>query len=72
VKGHVSSDHVHLLLSVLLHLSVFKLMESMKVRSSRKLQLEYRYLNPNDALEIKILGLALQIKIRVAFHDITF
>ena len=44
IKGHVSQDHVHLLLSVPPHLSVSKLVQSLKGRSSRKLQLEYRHL----------------------------
>ena len=43
-KGHVSSDHVHLLVSVPPHLSVSKLVQSVKGRSSRKLMLENRAL----------------------------
>jgi len=43
-KGHVSADHVHLLVSVPPHLSVSKLVQSMKGRSSRKLMLDYRSL----------------------------
>ena len=43
-KGHVSSDHVHMLVSVPPHLSVSKLVQSMKGRSSRKLLVEYRHL----------------------------
>lgn len=43
-KGHVSADHVHLLLSVPPHLSVSKLVQSLKGRSSRKLMLDYRSL----------------------------
>ena len=44
IKGHVSRDHVHMLVSVPPHLSVSKLVQSLKGRSSRKLQLEYRHL----------------------------
>ena len=43
-KGHVSSDHVHILVSVPPHLSVSKLMQSIKGRSSRKLMVEFRHL----------------------------
>lgn len=43
-KGHVSSDHVHMLVSVPPHLSLSKLVQSMKGRSSRKLLVEYRHL----------------------------
>ena len=43
-KGHVSKGHVHLLVSVPPHLSVSKLMQSIKGRSSRKLMLEFRHL----------------------------
>ena len=43
-KGHVSSDHVHMLVSVPPHLAVSKLVQSMKGRSSRKLLGEYRHL----------------------------
>lgn len=44
VKGHISRDHVHMLLSVPPHLSVSKLMQSLKGRSSRKLMMEFREL----------------------------
>ena len=43
-KGHISSDHVHMLLSVPPQLSVSKLVRSLKGRLSRKLMLEYRHL----------------------------
>lgn len=43
-KGHVNSDHVHLLVSVPPHLSVSKLVQSIKGRSSRKLMMENRTL----------------------------
>ncbi len=43
-KGHVSADHVHMLVSVPPHLSISKLMQSIKGRSSRKLLGEYRHL----------------------------
>ncbi len=45
VKGHLSPDHVHLLLSVPPHLSVSKLMQYIKGKSSRKLQMEFKELN---------------------------
>lgn len=44
LKGHVSKDHVHLLISVPPMLSVSKLMQSVKGRTSRKLLDEYRKL----------------------------
>ncbi len=44
IKGHVSRDHVHMLVSVPPKLSVSKLMQSLKGRSSRKLLIEYRSL----------------------------
>ena len=44
VKGHVSSDHVHMLVSVPPHLSVSKLVQSLKGRSSRKLMTDFRTL----------------------------
>ena len=40
VKGHISKDHVHLLVSVPPILSVSKLVQLMKGRSSRKLLME--------------------------------
>ena len=40
LKGHISKDHVHLLVSVPPVLSVSKLVQLMKGRSSRKLLLE--------------------------------
>lgn len=43
-KGHVSSGHVHMLVSVPPHLSVSKLVQSLKGRSSRKLLVEFRHL----------------------------
>lgn len=43
-KGHVSKDHVPLLLSVPPMLSVSKVMQSVKGRTSRKLLEEYRKL----------------------------
>ena len=41
VKGHVSKDHIHLLVSVPPHLSVSELVKRLKGRSSRKLLQEY-------------------------------
>ena len=44
VKGHLSQDHVHLLLSIPPHLSVSKLVQYLKGKSSRKLQMEFKEL----------------------------
>lgn len=44
IKGHVSKDHVHLLVSVPPHLSVSRLMQQLKGKSSYKLLHEYRRL----------------------------
>jgi len=45
LKGHVSSDHVHMLVSVPPYLSASKLIQYMKGSSSYKLQKEYKELN---------------------------
>ena len=45
VKGHVAADHVHILVSVPPHLSVSRLMQHIKGKSSRKMQMEYKELN---------------------------
>ena len=45
IKGHISHDHVHLFVSVPPHLSVRKLVQSVKGKSSRKLMMEYKSLN---------------------------
>jgi len=45
IAGHVSKDHIHLLVSVPPHLSVSKLVQYIKGYSSRKLLMEYRDLN---------------------------
>lgn len=44
IKGHVSKDHLHLLVSSPPNLSVSKLMQSLKGKTSRKLLSEYRSL----------------------------
>jgi putative transposase len=44
IKGHVSKDHLHLLVSVPPHLSVSKLVQYLKGKSSRKLLSEYKRL----------------------------
>jgi putative transposase len=41
LQGHVSQDHIHLLVSVPPHLSVSDMMQYLKGKSSRKLQEEY-------------------------------
>ena len=45
LKGHVSRDHVHVLLSVPPHLSVSQLVQSLKGKTSRKLLMEYKSLS---------------------------
>jgi len=45
LAGHVSKDHVHILVSVPPHLSASKLVQYVKGYSSRKLQMEYKELN---------------------------
>ena len=45
LAGHVSKDHIHLLLSVPPHLSASKLAQYLKGASSRKLLMEYKELN---------------------------
>ena len=44
MKGHISRDHVHLMLSVPPYISVSKLIQSIKGRTSRKLLDEYKSL----------------------------
>ena len=44
IKGRVSKDHLHLLVSVPPHLSVSKLVQHLKGKSSRKLLSEYKRL----------------------------
>ena len=45
IKGHIARDHVHLLVSVPPYISVSKLMQRVKGKSSRKLLTEYRRLS---------------------------
>ena len=45
IKGHVSKDHVHLLVSVPPYLSVSKIMQSIKGKTSRKLLMEFKTLS---------------------------
>ena len=45
VKGHVSKDHVHLLVSVPPYVSLSKFVQRIKGKSSRKLLSEYRRLS---------------------------
>ena len=42
IKGHVSKDHVHLFVSVPPHISVSKLMQYIKGKSSRKIMSEFK------------------------------
>lgn len=44
VRGHLSPDHVHLLVSVPPHLSISRLMQYIKGVSSRKMQMEFKEL----------------------------
>ena len=41
VQGHISSDHIHLLLSYPPHMSVSKIVQYLKGKSSRKMLQEY-------------------------------
>lgn len=45
LSGHVSKDHIHLLVSAPPHLSASKLVQYLKGATSRKLQMEYKELN---------------------------
>ena len=45
LSGHVSKDHIHLLVSAPPHLSVSKLVQYLKGNTSHKLQMEYKELN---------------------------
>ena len=45
LSGHISKDHVHILVSAPPHLSVSKLVQYMKGNSSHKLQMEYKEIN---------------------------
>jgi putative transposase len=44
LSGHVSKDHIHMLVSVPPHLSVSKLVQYLKENSSRKMLMEYKEL----------------------------
>jgi putative transposase len=44
IKGHVSKDHIHIMISVPPYISVSKLVQSLKGRTSRKLLDEYKSL----------------------------
>ena len=45
LSGHVSKDHIHLFVSVPPHLSVSKLMQLLKGKSSRKMLSEFKVLS---------------------------
>ena len=45
IKGHLSRDHVHLLVSVPPHVSVSQLVQYIKGKSSRKMMMEFKTLN---------------------------
>lgn len=45
IRGHVSKEHVHIFMSVPPHLSVSKLVQSIKGKTSRKMLMEYKSLS---------------------------
>ena len=45
IKGHISRDHVHLFVSAPPHLSVSKLVQYLKGKTSRKIMMEFKSLN---------------------------
>jgi len=45
LKGHISNDHIHLFVSVPPHISVSKLVQQLKGKSSRKLMSEFKTLS---------------------------
>ena len=45
LQGHVSTDHVHILVSAPPNISASKIMQYVKGKSSRKLMMEFRHLN---------------------------
>jgi len=45
IKGHISHDHVHILVSVPPHISVSQLVKSIKGKTSRKMMMEYKALS---------------------------
>ena len=45
ISGHVSMEHVHLFVSVPPHISVSRLMQSVKGKTSRKMMMEYKSLS---------------------------
>ena len=45
LTGHISKDHIHLLVSAPPHLSASKLVQYIKGNTSRKLQMEFKELN---------------------------
>ena len=44
LQGHVSSDHMHLLVSAPPHMSPSKIMQYIKGKTSRKLQMEFQHI----------------------------
>ena len=45
IKGHISRDHVHIFVSVPPHVSISRLMQSIKGKSSRKMLSEFKPLS---------------------------
>ena len=45
IKGHISRDHVHVFVSVPPHVSISRLMQSIKGKSSRKMLSEFKPLS---------------------------
>ena len=45
IKGHISKDHVHLMVSVPPHMSVSQMVQYLKGKSSRKMMMEFKALS---------------------------
>jgi|TARA_B100001964_G_C13855365_1_gene432032 putative transposase len=45
IKGHISKDHVHILVSAPPHVSISKMVQSLKGKTSRKMMMEYKSLS---------------------------
>jgi putative transposase len=54
VKGHVGKDHVHLLVSVPPYLSVSKVMQYLKGKTSHKLLMEFAHLRRTRISRLRI------------------
>jgi putative transposase len=56
IRGHVGKDHVHIFVSVPPHISVGKLMQSIKGKSSRKMMPEFRNLSSQLCPDVALGG----------------